>query len=414
MPSSPPGWHAPRNLNLACRNPGVEQQIGGGGSGWLSDSTSLLFPYTHIHTPLSRLYTLYSLSLSQISVSAAMDFSKPLHAHLSGSISRQCLHEIWLQKKARDPNFSVEDPLVVMPPGKVDFSLETFFSTFSQSIYHLVNDLESIAYATTSVLQSFLDDGVCYLELRTIPRAPAGAPFTRNQYLATILDTIDAFQSQHPGKISIYVILAIDRGLLANNDPSHANEIADLAIAHRARGVVGVDVCGNPTKGDISLCKDAFAKAKAYGLGVTVHFAEIQSDALRGELLMLLSFNPDRLGHVIHVPDDIKQEIARRQLGLELCMSCNVHAKMFDGGFLDHHFGHWRHEECPIALCTDDLGFFCSLVSNEYLLAAEHFQLNRADIVSIASKAIEAIFAGKNEKKRLRVLLNNFQSQYNQ
>jgi adenosine deaminase len=48
-----------------------------------------------------------------------------LHAHLSGSISRQCLHEIWVQKKKANPDFHVEDPLVLMPPGKVDYTLET-------------------------------------------------------------------------------------------------------------------------------------------------------------------------------------------------------------------------------------------------------------------------------------------------
>lgn len=49
-----------------------------------------------------------------------------LHAHLSGSISRQCLHEIWLKKKAQEPGFSIEDPWVTMPPGKVDYSLQTW------------------------------------------------------------------------------------------------------------------------------------------------------------------------------------------------------------------------------------------------------------------------------------------------
>lgn len=48
-----------------------------------------------------------------------------LHAHLSGSISRQCLHEIWKRKKKQNPNLDVEDPLVLMPPGKVDYTLET-------------------------------------------------------------------------------------------------------------------------------------------------------------------------------------------------------------------------------------------------------------------------------------------------
>ena len=48
-----------------------------------------------------------------------------LHAHLSGSISRQCLHELWKQKKAENPDFDVEDPLVLMPLGKVDYDLKT-------------------------------------------------------------------------------------------------------------------------------------------------------------------------------------------------------------------------------------------------------------------------------------------------
>jgi hypothetical protein len=38
-----------------------------------------------------------------------------LHAHLTGSISRKCLHNIWLQKKSRDPSFELEDPLTAIP-----------------------------------------------------------------------------------------------------------------------------------------------------------------------------------------------------------------------------------------------------------------------------------------------------------
>ncbi|KAL4977369.1 hypothetical protein BDW66DRAFT_150222 [Aspergillus desertorum] len=336
-----------------------------------------------------------------------------LHAHLSGSISRQCLHEIWLRKKTRDPAFDIEDPWVVMPPGKVDFSLNTFSGVFNKSIYHLVNDLESVEYATTSVLQAFLDDGVRYLELRTIPRASPSAAFTRDQYLSTVLDTIAGFRTLNFDKISVYLILGMDRGQLTT-DSAHAQEIVDLAIANRERGVVGVDICGNPTKGDISLCRDALAKSKQHGLGLTVHFAEMHSVGLREELQTMLSFNPDRLGHVIHVPDDIKQEIARRRLGLELCMSCNVHAKMFHGGFLDHHFGYWRHDGCPVILCTDDVGFFCSPVSNEYLLASEHFQLKRGDLLNISRKAVKAIFGGEEEKRRLLNALDEFELEYGQ
>ncbi|EAW07506.1 putative adenosine deaminase [Aspergillus clavatus NRRL 1] len=350
-----------------------------------------------------------------------MDFSKPVdaaftkalpkvevHAHLNGSISRQCLHEIWLKKKAQDPEFDVEDPLVVIPPGKVDCSLQTFFQTFSQSIYHLCNDLESLRYATHSVLKDFLADGVRYLELRTIPRASSAASFSREEYVSTIISTIDDFQSTHPGQMPTYLILAIDRG---HSDSADALEIIDLAIAH-SQHVVGVDVCGNPARGDVSLYRDAFAKAKAAGLGITVHFAETPVSGSPNELETLLSFRPDRLGHVIHVPEDFKREIARRRLGLELCMSCNVHAEMIDGGFPNHHFGYWRHVDCPVVLCTDDMGFFCSPVSNEYMLAAEHFHLSREEVLSLSRESVDVIFGGQAEKERMRGLLLDFEEIY--
>ncbi|RHZ59586.1 putative adenosine deaminase [Aspergillus thermomutatus] len=350
-----------------------------------------------------------------------MDLSKPVdatftkalpkievHAHLSGSISRQCLHEIWLKKKAQDPGFDVEDPLVVMPPGKVDYSLQTFFSAFSKSIYQLCNDLDSLAYATHSVLQDFLSDGVRYLELRTIPRASPTHAFTRTGYLTTVLTTIEAFLTTHSPHLSVYLILAIDRG---NSTAADALEIVDLAIAHAPR-VVGVDICGNPTRGDVSLYADALAKARAHGLGITVHFAETEVSGSERELSTLLSFRPDRLGHVIHVPEEFKREIARRRLGLELCMSCNVHAEMIDGGFPAHHFGYWRHVDCPVVLCTDDVGFFCSPVSNEYLLAAEHFHLDRADLLALCRESVDVIFGGQAEKERMRGLLLDFEDTY--
>ena len=47
-----------------------------------------------------------------------------LHAHLSGSISRQCLHEVWLKRKENGET-DLQDPLVEMPLGKHDYDLKT-------------------------------------------------------------------------------------------------------------------------------------------------------------------------------------------------------------------------------------------------------------------------------------------------
>ena len=70
--------------------------------------------------------------------------------------------------------------------------------------------------------------------------------------------------------MSVFVILAIDRGSMT---AAKADDIVNLAIENKSRGVVGVDICGNPTKGDVSIYKEPFAKAKANVLGITFHFA---------------------------------------------------------------------------------------------------------------------------------------------
>ncbi|EED21554.1 adenosine deaminase, putative [Talaromyces stipitatus ATCC 10500] len=369
--------------------------------------------------------------MSNASSSVSEDFTKclpkiELHAHLSGSITRQCLHEIWLCKKAQDPSFAVEDPWVLMPPGKINYGLDIFFDVFSKSIYNLVNDAETILYTTKSVLNDFRADGVRYLELRTTPREIRDeyghVLISKDEYVNIVLKGIREFDHEQRkdnkpmDTMSIYLILSIDRG---HDTTSSAEEVVNIAIRHRNNiaypsnpTIVGIDLCGNPLKGAVSIFRSAFQRAKEHHLGTTIHFAETiySNENVSQELETLLSFEPDRLGHVIHVPDEIKEKIAAKKIALELCMSCNVHAKMIHGGgFEDHHFGYWwKRTECAIALCTDDVGFFCSPVSQEYLLASEHFGLGREELIALCERGVDSIFGGEEEKTRMRRLLTDF------
>ncbi|EEP79572.1 conserved hypothetical protein [Uncinocarpus reesii 1704] len=207
------------------------------------------------------------------------------------------------------------------------------------------SDLTGLKYSTRRVLQDFQDDGVRYLELRTTPRESQKYGVSKEQYVTTVLDVIEEFKND---RMSTYLLLSIDRTKSATN----ALEVVDLAIKYQHRGVVGVELGGDPSKGDVSIFASAFKRARDHGLHITLHFAETAFSACSTELKTLLSFQPERLGHVIHVPDSFKEEIARRKLGLELCLSCNVHAKLIQGGFPDHHFGYWRNQDCPVILCV--------------------------------------------------------------
>ncbi|KAF7542955.1 hypothetical protein G7Z17_g11136 [Cylindrodendrum hubeiense] len=318
-----------------------------------------------------------------------------LHAHLTGSISRKALHEVWLRKK-KNGETDLEDPLVIMPEGKHDYNLETTY------IYGLLTDEESVRYTATSVLTDFLNDGVCYLELRTTPR---GTPLlTAEAYVSVLLSTIATFELENP-QLHTRLILSVDR----RHTPTMAASTLALALAHSHEGVVGLDLCGDPTAkpgGAVAAFTPVFLEAKKKGLGITVHFAEAEASGSKEELDVLLGWQPDRLGHVIWEDEASKEEIARRELCLELCLSCNVQAGMVRGGFEGHHFGAWKDIQGPkISLGTDDVGVFGSPLSNEYRLVAEHFGFDREAICGLARQGIEGIFGGEIEKDRLQSIM---------
>ncbi|KAI1075319.1 Metallo-dependent hydrolase [Whalleya microplaca] len=324
-----------------------------------------------------------------------------LHAHLTGSVSRQCLHEIWKSKKAAGKT-DLEDPLVVMPVDKHDYDLKTFFPLFSSYIYHLINDPDSLTYSTKSVVREFADDGVVYLELRTTPRSMPDTGLDKAGYVSAVLRALHLAQEENP-TLQARLILSVDR----RNTVAEAQEVVALAKQFQPEGVVAIDLCGDPTKGDVAVFTPAIQEAKAAGLKVTIHFAEAEASSGEAELRTIMDWMPDRLGHVIHVPELIKWQIAARKgIGLELCLSCNVHAKMIVGSFEAHHFGEWWRVDGPVVVpCTDDVGVFGSPVSNEWKLIQEHFRLEQDEILELARKGVEVIFGGEDDKTRLRGIM---------
>jgi adenosine deaminase len=209
------------------------------------------------------------------------------------------------------------------------------------------------------VLHDFKNDGVVYLELRTTPRAIPSSGITKGDYVSIILDCIAKF-GRDP--MSTYMILSVDR----RNSEAEAMEVVDLAIKHQPDGVVGLDLCGDPSRGDISIYRDAFMKAKHHGLKLTLHFAEVPLSSTEKELRTLLSYQPERIGHAIHIHEAIANEIVAQQISLELCISCNVHAKLTTGGFANHHFGFWRNQGCPLILCVSNIVIKTDLSLNSW------------------------------------------------
>lgn len=145
----------------------------------------------------------------------------------------------------------------------------SFFPLFGAFIYRLTSDAASVIFATLSVLDSFASMSCIYLELRTTPRAVPSTGLTLSTYVDAVLLGFAAFEETKPNMKS-KLILSIDR----RHTTETAEAVVELAIRHRGV-VVGVDLCGDPTKGDARAFRGTFARAKAHGLKVTVHLGEV-------------------------------------------------------------------------------------------------------------------------------------------
>lgn len=217
------------------------------------------------------------------------------------------------------------------------------------------------------MLSSFAADGVRYLELRTTPRASPAHDIDKQTYVQTILDVIQEFEEEQKReekddsrRMATYLLLSIDRAApVADAEDTLA---VAVAVALRDHRLLGLDLCGNPNAGTAAAFVPLLTRARAdHGLRLTVHFGETATAGTDAELEALLACGPSRLGHVIYVGDRVAAEVARRRLGLELCLSCNVHAGMVEGGFEKHHFGTWwlqgAEVRCPILLSVGFLFF---------------------------------------------------------
>jgi adenosine deaminase len=122
---------------------------------------------------------------------------------------------------------------------------------------------------------------------------------------------------------------------LAREFPLSLNEIiVKKAVKYRARGVVGIDLAG-PEMHTLELSaqvegyRDLFARARAAGLGTTVHTGETTYTAVPGVLAVLEKLAPSRIGHGVlaAASEEAVRKLAEAGTVLEICPSSNLRTR---------------------------------------------------------------------------------------
>ncbi|KAK6969401.1 Metallo-dependent hydrolase [Favolaschia claudopus] len=317
-----------------------------------------------------------------------------LHAHLNGSIPISLLQELAQEFSQMSDSVltsnAIEEGIAKLRNGVVLDEIHDFFNLFP-AIYALTSNPSNLRRATRAVLEQFLDGEkpqCAYLELRSTPRETP--QMNRRQYVQAILDQVERYPTSRTN-----LIVSLDRKMTGDV----IRECVEIAIGFKAEGkrVVGIDLCGDPTAGDMGVLAEYLSQAKAAGLGITLHIAETPANTA-AETIQLLSYAPDRLGHATFLDAEAKSIVLDKNMCIEICLTSNLLCKTVSS--LDaHHIRYYLQNDHPIVICTDDTLPFRTSLMGEYalLLAAPPLGLglSQDEVKRVAEMGIGATFQSR-------------------
>jgi adenosine deaminase len=315
-----------------------------------------------------------------------------LHVHLDGSLRPDTLIEL-----ARSAGVSLpsSDPalvaqfMAVRAAGSLDRYLERFAITVA-----VLQSAEAIERVAWEMVEDAARDGIRYLEVRYCAALSLGKGLSLDEVLAA------QWRGLERGGRQFGVRTAIISCTLRHLDPSLSLAIAEASVRGRERGVVGFDIAGGEARHPAAPHAGAFARARAGGLGITVHAGEAAGPASIREAIEQCGAR--RLGHATRLPEDpaLTAAVRREAIAIEACLSSNVQTGAVPS-IEAHPLPRWLEAGQRVTLCTDNWLMSDVTLSGEYALAQRAFGLSDAQVDTLILNGFQAAFLPEAEREML-------------
>ena len=330
-----------------------------------------------------------------------------LHCHLGGAVTPAIMWGIAHNQGIRLPTkdyWQFRDMITVSPRHGHSFDgyLELFHWTeliqsspfaVERSVYEVVGG----AYRKNNIT-------TCEVRFNPMKRNRGGEQ-DLDHIIAAAVRGMDRATLEYPVKPGL--LLCLDRamleypvtpGLILCLDrafPYNLNEIiVEKAIAWRDRGVVGVDIAGPESAAfrprDYTRL---FARARAFGLGITVHTGE--SGPVEEIAEVIEQLEPDRIGHGVKAAYDPRTlgMIRERGIVLEVCPTSNLNTRVVSGwDEFRWIFDTLRRNEVRFTINTDGPEMLKTYIRDELATLGRLGILTLDEQVEVAQTAMQASF----------------------
>lgn len=317
-----------------------------------------------------------------------------LHRHLEGSLRLETLCEIAREHGIDLPSYDIESlrPFVTVKNDEPGFHrfLEKF--RLLRRFYPNQAAVERVAYEAVADAAA---DNIVYLELRFNPVAQARVQgFSLDDVTTWVCNAVD--QAERDLNVRTNLIVQIGR----DEDVEVAEQIVDVALAHRDRGVVGLDLAGDEISYPASRFAAVFRRARQAGLNITVHAGEAGGAANVQEAIELLG--AQRIGHGMRAIENSQVVCLVRDSGvtLEICPTSNLQTGAVRR-LGQHPLADLLALGLRVTINTDDPSVSDTTLTDEYMVAMLAMGLSLDQIKRMIIMAAEASFQPPEERARL-------------
>lgn len=323
-----------------------------------------------------------------------------LHDHLDGGLWPATVIE--LAKKQKYTKLPTEDPdelAAWFHRGASRGSLALYLEGFAHTtgVMQTEEALERVAY---EMMEDMKRDNVVYVETRFAPVFHTQKGLHWEEVVSAVLRGLERGKKD----------FGVGYGLIicAMRNMKTSEEMAQLAVDFRERGVVGFDIAGEeggyPPKKHI----EAFHYIQRQNFNITIHAGEAFGKESIWQAIQWCGAH--RIGHATRLIEDIAvadgravkfgtlaQYVLDKRIPLEMCLSSNVHtgaAKSIE----EHPFGLYCREKFRVTLNTDNRLMSATTLSKEFKLAADAFHLTLADFEKLTINAMKSAFIPYGER----------------
>lgn len=317
-----------------------------------------------------------------------------LHDHLDGGLRPQTVLDLAAEVGHELPASDAESLGRWFAEAADSGSLPRYLETFDHTVA-VMQTADAIRRVARECVLDLAADGVVYAESRFAPEQHQQRGLTLDEVVeAAVAGYIEGEElAREQGRF-----IRVGCLVTAMRHADRWQEIAELTVRFRGRGVVGFDIAGAELGFPADRHVEAFDYLRSETTRFTVHAGE--ADGIDSVRAAVGRCGADRIGHGVRITEDISGDelghvahyVRDRGTALELCPSSNVQTGAVAS--LDAH---------PFRT-LDDLGFRVTVNTDNRLMSgttmtkecgilADRFGYGWDDLERLAVTAIDASFA---------------------